>query len=258
MTDPCGHHISVLWIEKDLTSAETAVHCLRNAGIHATLTTNGLEGSRFAVSGAYSLILLDSRLADLSGAALAKCLKGAGVETPVAHVIDAGSVRCAVEAIRSGAVEVLERPIIGEHLLALIRRVASRSVGEASRSPEGEFLRKLSDLVLSQPRLSVVGVAHSLRSERHFLERLVRNETGVSFRQWRRKVLIDYAAGLIGYSDAAMKAIGFELGYETATGFSRAFKAVMGTTPAKHRRETNPTRVGCGRAVVRTAPDVRQ
>lgn len=86
-----------------------------------------LEG-RLPVSG--SVILLDVRMPGMTGMQLHDHLVRRGVTAPVIFVTGHGDVPMAVEAVKKGAFDFLEKPFNDEQLISLIRRAAG---SEASR-----------------------------------------------------------------------------------------------------------------------------
>lgn len=75
-------------------------------------------------------VLADLRLGDgLDGIGLVQALRQAGLAVPVVMVTGHGDVPLAVRAMQSGAQDFLEKPVNPEHLIAAIRRAATRDAG---------------------------------------------------------------------------------------------------------------------------------
>jgi FixJ family two-component response regulator len=69
-----------------------------------------------------SCLLLDVRMPGMSGLGLQQRLAGQGISIPVVFLSGFGDVPTAVEAIRSGAVDFLEKPFNREALLKSVAR----------------------------------------------------------------------------------------------------------------------------------------
>ncbi len=73
------------------------------------------------------------------------------------------------------------------------------------------------------------------RSAYHF-HRIFRALAGESLGQFIKRVRMERAAHRLRDTDLAILAIGLEVGYESAEGFSRAFRSWAGTSPREYRR----------------------
>lgn len=67
-------------------------------------------------------LLLDVRMPGMSGLDLQSMLKEQGVELPIVFMTAHGDIPMAVEAIRQGAIEFIEKPFSDERLLRAIER----------------------------------------------------------------------------------------------------------------------------------------
>jgi len=86
----------------------------------------------------YEVILLDVRMPDLDGLEVLSALREAGSAVPVIVMSGHGSIETAVEAVRNGAHDFLEKPIATERLLLSIERC----LDYARLAAENEALRE--------------------------------------------------------------------------------------------------------------------
>ena len=107
-------------------------------------------------------ILTDIRMADIDGMALLKRLKSDGSRLPVIMMTGHGDVPLAVEAMKLGAADFIEKPFDDDVLLAAIRSALDRAASLPADSDCREFMERLA--VLS-------------RRERQVFERLVQGES---------------------------------------------------------------------------------
>jgi len=70
-------------------------------------------------------LVLDARVGDIAGAERLARFAAVCASRPVLLLIDRGDVPIAVQALKRGAFDVVEKPCRGEDLLAKIQRVAS-------------------------------------------------------------------------------------------------------------------------------------
>jgi len=83
-----------------------------------------------------SCVITDVRMPGLSGIDLLRRLKELKIEVPVIVITGHGDVPLAVEAMKVGAVDFLEKPFDDEVLLASVRSALRRQDGEAKRHAE--------------------------------------------------------------------------------------------------------------------------
>ena len=81
-------------------------------------------------------IITDVRMPGLSGIDLLRRVRELGIEVPVIVITGHGDVPLAVEAMRCGAVDFLEKPFDDEVLLQSVRAALRQQAGAAKRQSE--------------------------------------------------------------------------------------------------------------------------
>ncbi len=81
-------------------------------------------------------IITDVRMPGITGIDLLRRVKELGVEIPVIVITGHGDISLAVEAMKIGAVDFLEKPFDDETLLAAVRGSLSRSADSIQRNAE--------------------------------------------------------------------------------------------------------------------------
>src|SRR5262245_38605209 len=71
----------------------------------------------------HDALLLDIKMPGQDGLETLAKLRQRGVSTPVIMISGHGDVRTAMEAVRAGAADFLEKPLSSEHILNSLRRV---------------------------------------------------------------------------------------------------------------------------------------
>jgi two-component system response regulator FixJ len=123
-------------IDDDEALRESLVFLLRTAGLEVRShesATDFLEGLAAADVGC---IISDVRMPGMTGIDLLRRLKDLNIGVPVIVVTGHGDVPLAVEAMKFGAVDFLEKPFDDEVLLASVRAALARRAGEAKRQSE--------------------------------------------------------------------------------------------------------------------------
>jgi two-component system response regulator FixJ len=92
-------------------------------------------------------IITDVRMPGISGIDLLRRVKELGVDIPVIMITGHGDISLAVEAMKIGATDFLEKPFDDDQLLAALRSTLSRDAGKAERKAEvAEIHDKLATL----------------------------------------------------------------------------------------------------------------
>jgi two-component system response regulator FixJ len=81
-------------------------------------------------------IITDVRMPGISGIDLLRRVKELGVDIPVIMITGHGDISLAVEAMKIGAADFLEKPFDDDQLLAALRATLSRDAGMAQRNAE--------------------------------------------------------------------------------------------------------------------------
>jgi DNA-binding NtrC family response regulator len=94
--------------------------------------------------GRFAVVLTDLRLPNGDGHEVLKAAVQADPEMPVILMTAYGTIRDAVDAMREGAYDYLEKPVDGDHLVALVRRALKhRSVLQENVLLKERFSREL-------------------------------------------------------------------------------------------------------------------
>ena len=124
----------VLVIDDDRSTLEGFAGVLRYGGFDVATAETGREGLSAVQRHRPDLVLADLGLPDLSGVDVLLELRAGRIGVPLVIVTGFGSTRVAVEAIRAGACDVVEKPLVGDDLLRVVKRALASSV-PSSESP---------------------------------------------------------------------------------------------------------------------------
>ena len=131
----------------------------------------GKEGLQTADEVSPDLVLLDLRLPDMDGIDVLRSLKGRHPETAVIIITGFGQIQSAVEAMKAGATDYLEKPF--EHLDKLKLAVA-RSLEEVRARREIQRLHRLQEKEYRVDQL--IGESEGTRRLRELIGKLARSE----------------------------------------------------------------------------------
>ncbi len=123
----------VLVVDDDAISCELLGEVLQRDGLPVLRATDPLEALERVRHEPVDLAILDMRMPQMSGFELMRRLREQRQELPVIIMTAFGSIDTAVEAINSGAVDYVSKPMNVEEIRAAVHRVLERQ--HAARAP---------------------------------------------------------------------------------------------------------------------------
>jgi len=123
-------------IDDDEALRDSLIFLLRTAEIEARSYASAAAFLDALPLKGVTCIITDVRMPGLSGIDLLRRVKELGIEVPVIVITGHGDVPLAVEAMRSGAVDFLEKPFDDEILLRSVRAALRQQAGAAKRQSE--------------------------------------------------------------------------------------------------------------------------
>ena len=107
----------ILVIDDERAIRNILKETLEFEGYKVDVAENGREGVELATSSAYDLIFSDIKMPEMDGIEVLTSLREAEVESPVVMISGHGNIETAVDCIRRGAVDFIEKPIDLNRLL---------------------------------------------------------------------------------------------------------------------------------------------
>ncbi len=112
-----SHKGRILFVDDDRAGRELSRYNLEEAGFRVDLAGNGVEAmERFEAQG-HDLVVTDLRMPGLSGMEVLSRIKAQVPDLPVVVITAHGNVEIAVEAMRAGAYDFIEKPFSRDVLL---------------------------------------------------------------------------------------------------------------------------------------------
>jgi two-component system, LuxR family, response regulator FixJ len=134
-------------IDDDDAMRDSLEFLLRTAKIEVRTYDSALAFLNAMPDGATGCIVTDVRMPGLSGVDLLRQLKARGSAMPVIVITGHGDVQLAVEAMKIGAADFLEKPFDDEALLASVRSALDRLQKDTQRGTErAELSNRLASL----------------------------------------------------------------------------------------------------------------
>jgi two-component system response regulator FixJ len=135
-------------VDDDEAVRESMAFLLRSAHIEAEVYESATAFLGKASEAAAGCVVTDVRMPEMTGIDLARRLKELGINLPVIVMTGHGDVPLAVDAMKAGAVDFIEKPFDDDVMLAAVRAalVRGETAGkrDAERAEIGERLNSLS------------------------------------------------------------------------------------------------------------------
>ncbi len=116
----------VLVIDDDPGTRSTLTATLRLAGYAVETAESGEVGLDLALSGVFDVILSDMRMPGISGIDVLRRLRERLVDTALIIMTGFGTIESAVEAMKLGAVDFVQKPFFAEELLLRVKAATER------------------------------------------------------------------------------------------------------------------------------------
>lgn len=133
----------ILIIDDETKICEILKDILENEGYIADFATNGTDGLRKIQKDQIDLVLLDVKLPDIDGLTLLKKIKDFDSDISVIMISAFGTVSTAVEAVKNGAEDFIEKPLEVNRILTTIRNVLEKvELKKQSTALKSEMLKE--------------------------------------------------------------------------------------------------------------------
>jgi two-component system, NtrC family, response regulator HydG len=116
----------ILVIDDDAGVRDSMERILRNAGYSVQSASTGEDGLELARGGAFDVILSDMRMPGISGLDILRQLREGRVDSAFIIMTGFGTVDTAVEAMKLGAVDFVQKPFFRDELLMRVRSATER------------------------------------------------------------------------------------------------------------------------------------
>jgi DNA-binding NtrC family response regulator len=126
-------HPSLLIVDDDLGTRETFGTAFTLAGVNVHTTDSGSNALAVTKAQNFDLMLLDFRMPDMNGTEVVRRLRAEGRAMPFVLMTAFSTVELAVDAMKLGALDVLEKPLGIDDLVARILPLVRRPVRERTR-----------------------------------------------------------------------------------------------------------------------------
>lgn len=152
-TEPGTVHV----IDDDDAVRDSVAFLLGTEGMRVA-TYDSAPGFLRSADKASGCVVADVRMPDMDGIELLRQLAGRGIKLPVIIITGHGDIPLAVEAMKAGAIDFIEKPFDDALLLGAIRTALRAAVGRAEREAERLAILERLDLLSTRERQVLEGI----------------------------------------------------------------------------------------------------
>jgi len=245
----------ILVVDDDEALRRLCTRVLAARGYEVHTAADGEEAVRKVQSHAYRVVLLDLMMPGMDGIECLKQMKARGCRADVVMVTGYGNVPTAVEAMKVGARDFIEKPFKPQDLHAMLEDILQRQSRNATLStdPVVAFIQQHATEISSRK-----DVADRLGVSLERVSTRVQEETNCSFREFLHACRLDLAKRLLETTELDISAISTRTGFQTVQHFSRVFSKRTGISPkntaCRYDPNHNRTTQTWLRSVSRCAP----
>jgi two-component system, response regulator YesN len=186
------------------------------------------------------LVIMDVFMPGLSGTEVLKQLRDNMPGLGIIILTGYSSKDIAIEALKGHADDYLEKPVDVEKAKEIIENILSAKRSPADQSVQGikGKIEKVKRFVERNcfKKVRLEDAARAVCLSPKYLSRIFEEVTGTRFTEYRLKVKISQAMGLLKKSGYNIDQIADKLGYKNTESFIRQFKKITGLTPTEYRK----------------------
>ena len=112
----------ILVVDDQRNMRTTLAMMLRGAGYEVDEASDGSQGADMGGRGAYDVVLTDLRMGGFDGIGVLRAVKESHAMTEVIVMTAYGTIESAVEAMRLGAFDYIQKPFTEQELLVKVER----------------------------------------------------------------------------------------------------------------------------------------
>ncbi|MDH5502013.1 MAG: response regulator, partial [Gammaproteobacteria bacterium] len=150
-------HITILVVDDQEAHRELMRSALSDAGYLVRTAADAAHALARVGAGGVNLVLTDQQMPGMSGLELLRVLHERHPQLPIVMVTAYGSVETAVDAMKAGATDFIQKPFTPEALLLVVQRVLERQeLVEEVRSLRERIVdpQRLGRIISHNPRMN--------------------------------------------------------------------------------------------------------
>ena len=225
----------ILVVDDEAPLRRLCTQALTAKGYEVHAAGDGAEAVSMAAKTEYSVVLLDLKMPVMDGLECLRRLKAEGCRAEIAMITGYGNVPAAVDAMKAGACDFIEKPFKVEDLAVVLHDILLRRAREADLYDDAvvAYIQRHATEIGSRK-----DVANRLGLSLDRISTRVQEVTGQSFRQLLHACRLDLAKRLLETTELDISQISVRTGFQTVQHFSRVFSKRIGVSPKNYRLQS--------------------
>ncbi len=220
----------ILVVDDDDSLRELCSRVLQTLGYAVHTAALAEEALTLATQNSYRVVLLDLKMPGMDGMECLRQLKAQGCRADIVMITGYGNVPTAVEAMKVGARDFIEKPFGPVDLQAMLQDILARQQTAVSDDPIVAFIQTHATEIGSRK-----DVANRLGVSLERVSSCVQGQTNMSFRQFLHACRLYLAKRLLESTELDVSEIAVRAGFQTVQHFSRVFSKREGLSPKVYR-----------------------
>jgi two-component system response regulator YesN len=197
------------------------------------------------------VVILDVIMPGPSGTEVLKRIKERYPEMGVIILTGHGTKSTVIEALKGKADDYIEKPVDIHKTKEIVNRLIQEKAPLGDVAPGGidAKVKRVMNFVDRNydKRVSLEEAAALVALSPKYFSRIFKVKAGIGFNDYRLRVRMKKAAGLLESTDYSVDEISHRVGYENPESFTRLFKRIVGSTPTVYREKRTAKRRRKGR-----------
>ena len=223
----------ILIVDHEPHAISQLVGFLTDESYEVFTAENGIEGLEILRKEKIDLTVVEIDIGDMDGITLLKEVKREKIQTAVLIFTGFGSAEIGAAAIKFGAVDVVDKPIMRNEFLEKVNEhLPVRNLWRKS-------LESFFDQYYEDPSLSLGYMARKYGCSKTSICLLLKKHLGTSFKQRLLEVRLTKAEALICKTSLNITEISERCGFGSLDHFSKTFKMKFECSPLNYRKKMN-------------------
>ena len=223
----------ILIVDNEPLAISQLVEFLSDESYEVFTAENGMAGFEILKKEKIDLTVVEISLSDIDGITLLKEAKREKIQTAILILTGFSSAEKGATAIKSGAVNVVDKPIMRNEFLEKVNEhLPVRDLWRKS-------LESFFDQYYEDASLSLGYMARKFGCSKTSICRLLKKHLGISFKQRLLEVRLTKAEALICKTNLTITDIAERCGFGSLDHFSKAFKMKFECSPLNYRKKMN-------------------
>lgn len=146
----------ILIVDDERKICEILKDILEGEGYSVDFVLNGYDALRKVQKNGFDLLLLDMKLPDIDGLTVLKRIKEINTEIGVIMISAFGTVSLAVEALKNGADDFIEKPLETDRILTIIKNYLEKTEFKRQRNQLRDEMLKEYKIIGESPQIKSV------------------------------------------------------------------------------------------------------